>query len=95
MRRGHPADLIPVVIEPHVVTQLVCKRPAAAVEAGEAEGAGNIGAAAVVMAADNQVHQIRPDAVAPGVHIVYVTVRQPRQPAEIDAGVSRFSVRHL
>ena len=89
---------VPVVLEPHVVSELMREDNAAAtVERGDAVRAGDNGYSASAVGGapvDDQVHEVGPGPVAQGERLIQGAVAPPFETAEIDtAGLLR--VRHL
>ena len=87
--------LIAVVLQPHVVTQLVRERTAAAGLAREAESTAEDSDAADVALVEEQMDEVGLGSVAQRMHLVHVTVRRIRETVEIDSVVARLGVRHL
>ena len=92
------ARRVPVMLEPHVMSQLVRERNATAIVTGEAKGV--IGArreardAAHARRISNQVDEVRSDPVAYRVDLVHVTVRAPDETVKIPIVVC-LRVLHL
>ena len=65
----------PVVVEPHVVADLVRHDDAATVKDRERESAGKDGYSTEAWGfAHDQVHKVGPNSVPEGVHVVHVTI---------------------
>ena len=95
---GRAVVRVPVVHETQVVPELMRENPAAAPLYGDPESATDVGYAADVDAlpsAEDQVHEVGPDQVAQGVHLIQVTVGRIAETREVDADVAALDVRHL
>ena len=88
-------QLVPVVVEPQVVSQLVGEGAAAAAVAGDAESAAELGDAAYVQLGDDQVHEVRPDPVADGMHAVQMAVRRIPETVDVLVVLVGLGVVHL
>ena len=91
--RRYPAfavvHLVPIVLEPHVVFELVRERLAGTPVGREAEGAGAQGCRADAGGfGHDQVHEVGPDPVAQAVHLAEVVVGGAGEAENIDEAVA-------